>query len=171
MRLGFASAGLLIWTFVGIAQAAGSGTFNNSAICGTYVVSLSGHGQPVLQPIDPSETPTSGVVQAVAGIGLLTFDGNGSITSGNIFVNANGDFGHGTSISVNAQPGSYSVSSDGTCTISIPTGGFNNILQFEWSCVVESSDRVLFVGQPTNTTVYALIEGTLTKQHNTQMHH
>jgi hypothetical protein len=105
---------------VGIAHAGGAGTFDNSSISGTYVVNLSGHGQGVQLPPDPN---SNGPIRGVVGIGLLTFDGNGLITAGSILINANGDFGH-VMTRVNPQSGTYSVASDGTCTISIPSGPF-----------------------------------------------
>jgi hypothetical protein len=163
--------GVLMLMLVGFAQAGGPPTFNNGSISGTYVVTLSGHGQPVLQPIDPDESSSSGTVQALVGIGLLTFDGNGSVTAGEVNINANGDFNGGFTIGTNATTGSYSVSSDGTCTITIPVSAFNNVLDEQWACVVESPEKVHFIGIPPGTTLYSLIEGTLTKQQGGHNHH
>lgn len=64
-------AAVSILMLVGIAHAGGSGTFDHSSISGTYVVSLSGHGQGVQLPPEPI---SNGPIQGVVGIGLLTFD-------------------------------------------------------------------------------------------------
>jgi hypothetical protein len=168
MRSGIILTAVSILMVVGIAHAGGSGIFDNGSISGTYVVSLSGHGQGVQLPPDPN---SNGPIQGVVGIGLLTFDGNGSITAGSILINANGDFGHVMTMGVNPLAGSNSVSADGTCTISIPVDPFNNVLQTDWNCVVESPDKVVFNGQPVSTSLYSLTEGTLTKQQGSDSHH
>jgi hypothetical protein len=167
MRSRIMLTAVLMLILGGIAQAGGPGTFNNDSISGTYVVTLSGHGQPVLQPGDPS----GGSVQAVVGIGILTFDGSGSVTAGGVNINANGDFNGGFTIGTNATAGTYSVNSDGTCTITIPVSGFNNVLDEQWACVVESPEKVDFIGIPPGTTLYSLIQGTLTKQQSSYSHH
>ena len=103
----------------------------------------------------------------MVGTGLLTFDGNGTITAGNIETNVNGDFQKSNEIPVpGIGTGTYSVSSDGTCTISIPQDPFNAVLDLQWSCVVESNEKVRFIGQ-TNPGFYSMIEGTLTRQGQT----
>jgi hypothetical protein len=124
MRTGTFFLGILTLMFVGIARAAGSATFNNSSISGTYVVTFSGHGQPN-PPIEPSGSPIQGLV----GTGLLTFDGSGTITAGNVETNINGDFQKFNQVPAPGMgPGTYSVSPDGSCTISIPQDPFNAVL-------------------------------------------
>jgi hypothetical protein len=150
---------ILMFMLVGLARAGGPETFNNSSISGTYVVTLSGHGQPN-PPIEPSGSPIEGLV----GTGLLTFDGNGTITTGTIETNVNGDFQKSNEIPAPGMgTGTYSVSPDGSCTISIPQDPFNAVLDLQWNCVVESDEKVDFIGQ-INPGFYSMIEGTLTRQ-------
>jgi hypothetical protein len=159
MRAGTFLFVILTFMLVGLARVGGAQTFSNSSISGTYVVTFSGHGQPN-PPIEPSGSPIQGVV----GTGLLTFDGNGTITAGNIETNVNGDFQKSNEVPVpGIGTGTYSVSPDGTCTISIPQDPFNAVLDLQWSCVVESNEKVRFIGQ-TNPGFYSMIEGTLTRQ-------
>jgi hypothetical protein len=150
---------ILTFMLVGLARIGGAQTFSNSSISGTYVVTFSGHGQPN-PPIEPSGAPIEGLV----GTGTLTFDGNGTITAGNIQTNINGDFQKSNEVPVpGIGTGTYSVSPDGSCTISIPQDPFNAVLDLQWNCVVENYEKVRFIGQ-TNPGFYSMIEGTLTRQ-------
>jgi hypothetical protein len=154
-------AGALLFLLLGVAQVGRSEeAFDNSSLFGTYVVALSGHDQRI-----PPTGPDGNPVVALEGIGLLTFDGKGTITKGKVAVNFNGDGEKDTVIpSPFGQPSTYSVSPDGSCSIKIVQSPFNAFMQFDWDCTIVSKDEVHFIGH-LDQSFYALIQGTLTKQH------
>ena len=72
-------AGAVLIILVGLSQAHATSFFNNHTLLGTYVVAFRGQNQP--NPPSVVGQPIQGVV----GTGLLTFDGKGNVTDGDIF--------------------------------------------------------------------------------------
>jgi hypothetical protein len=152
-----ASALLLMMT--GLALAGKPRTFTNNTLSGTYIVALHGIQQPVPLPGSPEPLPP-GPIQAIVGVGRLTFDGNGNITSGNIFVNSNGPI-----FSNSPTTGTYSVTSLGDCNINLVN--LAAPLATDWLCSVDdlAGAHVHFASQGTDPTKFNIYDGDLTKQH------